>query len=174
MTGKNILGIDIGSNSVGSCWIKPDNQKVYMGVSVFPAGVEESDQKRGNPKNQTRRETRSQRKTIARRAISKAKLRKFLQEQHWIPTENSELRVWESTEKYNPWLLRKKGLTEPLQPFEFGKILLHLLNGRGAWWTDILDEEQADEKVTDKEEKELRQKVQTTKEQMVYGLEMKT
>ena len=53
-----ILGLDIGTNSVGSAWIDTDSKTIAMGVSVFPAGVEDSGDKRGEPKNQARRRQR--------------------------------------------------------------------------------------------------------------------
>ena len=71
--------------------IKFNNKQISVGSSVFPAGVEESDKKRGAPKNQARRETRCQRKTLARRGISKAKLRKFLMDNDWMPSEPDQI-----------------------------------------------------------------------------------
>ena len=59
-----LLGLDIGSNSVGSAGIDTDKQLIQMGVSVFPAGIEESDTKRGAPKNQSRRTKRSHNATL--------------------------------------------------------------------------------------------------------------
>lgn len=38
-----LLGLDIGSNSVGSAWVDTDKKLIRMGDSVFPAGIEESD-----------------------------------------------------------------------------------------------------------------------------------
>jgi CRISPR-associated endonuclease Csn1 len=162
----NYLGIDIGSNSVGSAWIDLKNKQISMGASVFPAGVEESDEKRGAPKNQARRESRGQRKTLARRGISKAKLRKFLMEVGWMPSEPDRIAKWEVLEENNPWLLRQKGLSEELSLHEFGKILLHILNGRGAWWSDNLEDDEEDLEQANDDEKFLKEKVQTTKQLM--------
>ncbi|MHC4444259.1 MAG: hypothetical protein ACYTA5_16805, partial [Planctomycetota bacterium] len=72
------LGLDIGTNSVGSAWVDTEREEISLGVSVFPAGVEETDTKRGSPKNQKRREKRSQRRSIARRSGRKRALRGFL------------------------------------------------------------------------------------------------
>ena len=44
-----VLSLDIGSNSVGSMWLDRKTGKIATGTSVFPAGVEESDDKRGDP-----------------------------------------------------------------------------------------------------------------------------
>ncbi len=46
-------------------------QQITVGVSVFPAGVDETDEQRGAPKNQKRREKRSLRRSLARRALRK-------------------------------------------------------------------------------------------------------
>jgi CRISPR-associated endonuclease Csn1 len=68
------LGLDIGSNSVGSAWVDTETRIVEMAVSVFPAGVEESEAKRGNPVNQKRRAKRQQRRSLARRSRRKRRL----------------------------------------------------------------------------------------------------
>ena len=80
-----VLGLDIGSNSVGSACIDPATGHVTTGVSVFPAGVEESDEKRGDPKNAKRRMTRRTRITLARRAQRKRELRQKLIEAGLLP-----------------------------------------------------------------------------------------
>ena len=62
------LGLDIGSNSVGSSWFDDGTGSLVTATSIFPAGVEESDDKRGDPKNVKRRNTRHTRVNLARRA----------------------------------------------------------------------------------------------------------
>jgi len=124
-----ILGLDIGSNSVGSAWIDTEKEAVYLGCSVFPAGVEDSEDKRGAPKNQARRTCRGQRRQVARRAALKRRLRKILLEHGLCPKTPMELREWESN---NPWQLRKRGLDYELTPHEFGRVLLHMAQRRGA------------------------------------------
>lgn len=160
----NYLGIDIGSNSVGSAWVNPDKRQIFMGSSVFPSGVEESDDKRGAPKNKARRDDRGQRKSLARSAIAKAKLRKFLMEIGMMPLEADQILHWETGENNNPWLLRKKALYEQLNPYEFGRILLHMLNGRGAWWSDILEDEDEESEGISDDDKVLKEKARTTKQ----------
>mgnify|MGYP000477655232 CR=1 FL=1 len=135
------LGIDIGSNSVGSAWVDTDTQRVHAAASVFPAGVDEQEDKRGAPKNQARRQTRSQRRTIRRRARRKRVLVRFLVHRRLLPADPAELnRVL----NLNPWHLRRKALAEPLSPFEFGRIVLHLAQRRGAVGvtTDPVDPEE--------------------------------
>lgn len=124
------LGLDIGSNSVGSAWIDTDRREIHLGVSVFPAGVDERDEKRrGAPMNQARRQTRSQRRTIHRRAARKRRLVRFLLERGLLPRESGKM---QEVFDLDPWLLRGRALNEPLTPHEFGRILVHLAQRRGA------------------------------------------
>ncbi len=132
-----ILGIDIGSNSVGSAWVDTETHQITVGASVFPAGVEESDEKRGAPKNQARRNSRSQRRSIARRAQRKHQMRTFLLDKGWMPTNSDSQKGW--FDRLNPWLLRKEGLWRPLSELEFGRVLLHLVQRRGASWMQETD-----------------------------------
>ena len=144
-----ILGLDIGSNSVGSAWIERRTGRVTTGVSVFPAGVEESDEKRGDPKNAKRRMTRRTRITLARRAQRKRELRLKLIEAGLLPaTEGEFKRLLEETD---PWELRRRGLDEALSPFEFGRVLLHLAQRRGALGLRVADadEDEASEAAKD-------------------------
>lgn len=123
------LGLDIGSNSVGSAWIDTDQREIHLGASIFPAGVDERDDKRGAPMNQARRLSRSQRRTIHRRAARKRRLVRFLMERGLLPRECGKM---QEVFDLDPWLLRGRALNEPLTPHEFGRILVHLAQRRGA------------------------------------------
>jgi len=133
------LGLDIGSNSVGSTWIDLKNKRIKLGDSVFPAGIEESDMKRGAPKNQARRGYRSQRKITMRRSDRKHQIRRFLLDKGWMPKDEKEEKKW--LEKLNPWIIRKEGLERDLKPIEFGRVLLHMAQRRGAYGFDVDEEE---------------------------------
>ncbi len=124
-----ILGLDIGTNSVGSAWIDLEREEVRVGVSVFPAGVEQKDEGRGAPKNQVRRQKRSLRRSLARRSTRKRKLRMFLIDHGLLPANPAEMKEIFATD---PWNLRRKGLRAQLTPHEFGRVLLHLCQRRGA------------------------------------------
>ncbi|MBB3207444.1 CRISPR-associated endonuclease Csn1 [Rhodopirellula rubra] len=123
------IGLDIGSNSVGSAWVDEDKQEIEVGCSVFPAGVEDSDKGRGAPKNQDRRQKRSARRNIARRSQRKRNLRKFLIEVGLLPRDRESA---EALFRQDPWQVRRLGLTESLTPHQFGRVLLHLAQRRGA------------------------------------------
>lgn len=131
------LGLDIGSNSVGSAWITRHEGHLATATSVFPAGVEESDDKRGNPKNVKRRMTRHTRVNLARRAQRKRDLRLKLRCVGLLPADEADFeKLLQTTD---PWILRQKGLREQLTPHEFGRVLLHLAQRRGALGLKIED-----------------------------------
>ena len=124
-----VLGLDIGSNSVGSAWVDTDERLIRMGVSVFPAGVDETEDKRGEPINQKRRGARSLRRSIQRRAGRKRQLRQLLTAAGLLPSDHGELKRLFDT---NPWHLRRDALERELTPYEFGRVLVHLNQRRGA------------------------------------------
>ncbi|MBI1338355.1 MAG: hypothetical protein GC164_15540 [Phycisphaera sp.] len=139
------LGLDIGSNSVGSAWLDSATGDLTTGISIFPAGVDESDDKRGEPKNAKRRMTRRTRITLARRAQRKHLLRSALVEAGLLPSDEAGFKsLLDSTD---PWALRRKGLYEALTPYEFGRVLLHLSQRRGALGLKIAnpDDPEADD-----------------------------
>lgn len=147
------LGLDIGTNSVGSAWIDLKQHKMRMGASVFPAGIEESDTKRGAPKNQARRGARCQRRSIERRAKRKHQMRSFLVQKGWIDTDE---RKWLGM---NPWILRRDGLKRELSPYEFGRVLLHLTQRRGAFGFDSDSDE-------DKEQGKIKEAISHTRQEI--------
>lgn len=127
---RYVLGLDIGSNSIGSAWIDLQTGHIETGLSVFPAGVDETDDKRGDPKNVKRRMARRTRITLARRASRKRELRALLIDRGLLPRAEADFR--ELLEKTDPWQLRRDGLDRVLTPHEFGRVLLHLSQRRGA------------------------------------------
>ena len=104
--------------------------EIVLGVGVFPAGVEETTEGRGDPLNQQRRMKRSLRTNVERRAVRKRKLRRFLVEQGFLPAGDLEFAAL--LEAANPWHLRRDALTRALTHHEFGRILLHMCQRRGA------------------------------------------
>ncbi|MBX3407573.1 MAG: hypothetical protein KF869_12505 [Phycisphaeraceae bacterium] len=127
---RHALGFDIGSNSVGSAWIDRQTGEVDIGLSIFPAGVDETDETRGEPKNVKRRMTRRTRITLARRSARKRELRLELIAHGLLPSDAATFQTLLQTT--DPWTLRRKGLDHALTPHEFGRVLLHLAQRRGA------------------------------------------
>ena len=143
------LGLDIGSNSVGSAW-RDEAGNWTTATSVFPAGVDESDDKRGDPKNAKRRMTRRTRITLRRRAERKRLLRLKLIETGLLPADAQGFKVL--LETTDPWALRTEGLDRALSPYEFGRVLLHLSQRRGALGLKIADAEEEGEEPADADE----------------------
>ena len=147
---RYVFGLDIGSNSVGSATIDLESGEIIAGVSVFPAGVDESDDKRGEPKNAKRRMTRRTRITLARRSERKRELRLTLIGAGLLPKDETGFKAL--LEATDPWALRRKGLDEALTPHEFGRVLLHLAQRRGALGLRIADPEEGEEESADAKE----------------------
>lgn len=131
---KQILGLDLGSNSLGWALLEEQNNKpteiIDLGVRIFTKAVEE---KVPTPKNQKRRDMRLGRRVIQRRAARKQKMLNYLISLDLLP---SSLSSRFNTEKQlnelgDPYQLRVKALDEQLTPHELGRILLHLVARRG-------------------------------------------
>lgn len=140
-TSQFVLGFDVGSNSVGSAGLV--NGQIVTGTSIFPAGVDESDDKRGDPKNAKRRMTRRTRITLARRSQRKRELRRALIDAGLLPKSEAEFK--KLLDESDPWELRRKGLDHPLDPSDFGRVLLHLAQRRGALGLKLADVEEGEE-----------------------------
>jgi len=139
---SRVLGLDLGTNSLGWALIEADNKShgkvIDAGVRIFQEAVEA---KSRTPKNQARQQARSARKRLARRGRRKQVLRESLQEMGLLPSNNDEL---DQLMQQDPYILRTKGLDEKLSPFQLGRALYHLNQRRG-----FLSNRKADKKDTD-------------------------
>jgi len=143
MSTRYTLALDIGSNSVGSMWFDRKTGSITTGTSIFPAGVDETEDKRGDPKNAKRRMTRRARITLRRRAERKRELRLKLIASGLLPNTAHEFKaLLQSTD---PWTLRREGLDKPLTPHQFGRVLLHLAQRRGALGLHIAEVEDGED-----------------------------
>ena len=79
---KKILGLDLGSNSIGWALLKENNGKpvgiINLGSRIFTKAVEE---KTPTPKNVKRRNARLSRRVIQRRARRKLRMLNYLLQQ---------------------------------------------------------------------------------------------
>jgi CRISPR-associated endonuclease Csn1 len=134
------LGLDLGSNSIGWALVNEEQGKLLAaGVRVFPEGVDRDQQGGEQSKNEQRRIARGMRRQIARRARRKQLLRKalveagLLPELALLPRETPERVAWETEQfqRASPYNLRRRALTERLDPHEIGRVLLHLNQRRG-------------------------------------------
>lgn len=149
---KYILGIDLGTSSVGWAVIKADengnpNGILDLGVRSFRAG-KEGDIERGKDelRNLKRRQARLARRQIKRRRRRKMKLFMHLQKSGLLPagdkteviyTIDNEIRK-KYEERYGKdanykhlYLLRANALDEKLPPYWFGRAIYHLGQRRG-------------------------------------------
>ena len=158
-----VLGIDLGTNSLGWAVVglidgEPANL-IRAGVRVFDAGMEgniESGQEQS--KNLKRREARSHRRQLWRRARRMTKtfnlLRKFgllpegdastpekrqdlinaldntIRSSGWFKAKASS-GAYPEPEQTLPYILRAAALDEPLEPHFLGRALYHLAQRRG-------------------------------------------
>lgn len=137
------LGLDVGTNSLG--WGLVSNDADGDATSLVDAGVrifqEAVDAKTREPKNKARQRARAARRILARRKQRKSKLRNFLIRHGLLPQELSghpqpevllnALDKLDGTANGNPYLLRKRGLDEPLTLPQLGRVLMHLCARRG-------------------------------------------
>ena len=126
---KLILGIDMGIADIGICLMDELNQEiVLMATHLFNCPR--------NPKDQTslastRRQARSQRRNIARRAARKRHIRKILIAHGLIPEDATA--EWFSVRKgeQDNIQLRVKGLGEILSCRELARVLYAFASRRG-------------------------------------------
>lgn len=131
---KRVLGLDLGSNSLGWALLEEQNGKVNrfidIGSRIFSKAVEE---KTPTPKNVKRRDMRLGRRVLQRRARRKQRMLHYLVSLNLLP---AELQGHTQPEVLlnkigDPYQLRTKALDEQLTSFELGRVLLHFVARRG-------------------------------------------
>jgi len=159
-----ILGLDLGSNSIGWACIDPEKKQIIaMGSRVFKEGVNRDNKGGETSKNTTRRLARQSRTQYFRRADRKQKLKEVLQLAGMFPTSPAEVSEYlNSQEKYNPYDLRKKGLDEQLSKLELGRALYHL-NQRRGFKSSRKSGDSKEAGVVAQETAELQEKIDATK-----------
>lgn len=185
-----VIGLDVGTNSLGWSLLRFDKnnqpkQIIDSGVRIFQEAVEA---KTRTPKNQARQAARSARKVIARRRQRKLKCRNLLIQGGWLPPmlkghAQPEIIFNEIDRDVTPYGLRAAGLYKKLQPYEFGRVLMHLCMRRGfqsnrkSLLGDLADDyadfmqiaADDDVKPKDKEEGAVKVGIQSTKDAIQAG-----
>lgn len=133
-----VLGLDLGPNSIGWALIESEfdsngrriaeRRIVSAGVRVFEEGVERDTKGAEKSKNQTRRQARGARRIHQRRAMRRDRLVRVLQGAGLLPVESD---AFEEIIRKDPYELRARALDEKLEPFEIGRVLLHINRRRG-------------------------------------------
>ena len=129
---KKILGLDLGSTSIGWALIKEsdDNRRevIRMGCRIIPLDSDEKnsfEQGKSFTKNQERRQFRTMRRNNFRYKLRRAYLLQELKE-HGMWDENLLHIAREQL-----WELRAKAVTEKISFTELGRVLYHLNQRRG-------------------------------------------
>ena len=149
---KKILGLDLGTNSIGWALIDRDTQKILgMGSRIIPMGTDKADYERGVgiTKNADRRVARTIRKMGKRYKLRRNKLLFILHELNMLPkqfqfkngipeaTKLQELEllpIKEGTlqlDSLQHYELRVNALTNPIDLQDFGKIIYQFNQLRG-------------------------------------------
>ena len=124
------LGIDLGTNSIGTALIKLDEQGVpcgilHMGSRIF---TDNRDPQSGEAPAVTRRLARAMRRRRDRYLRRRGRLLETLTKEGLFPKKPEERK---SLEFFDPYALRTRALDERLEPFEIGRALFHINQRRG-------------------------------------------
>ena len=132
---KYILGLDLGSNSIGWALLKTNNAGkptglVDLGSRIFNKAVEDKTPK---PKNEKRRDSRLARRVVQRRARRRQRMLNYLVRLNLLPTNLKDSSQLEKilNELGDPYCLRAKALDSSLGGYELGRVFLHLVQRRG-------------------------------------------
>lgn len=127
---KYRLSLDLGTNSCGWCLLEldDDGNAIHItatGVRIFSDGRNPKD---GSSLAVMRRGPRQMRRRRDRYLGRRDRLMTALIKHCLMPQEESARKALENID---PYLLRAKGLDEPLSLFEFGRAIFHLNQRRG-------------------------------------------
>src|SRR5690606_16693903 len=141
---SKILGLDLGANSIGWSVLDTELKQILRsGVRIFPAGLNDFDTNKEQPKNAARRDARQLRRQIYRRKMRKQLLLKRLIDYDMVPLTIQELNqckrddVFPTSDAFrkwismNPYSLRSAALREILSFHELGRIFYHMIQRRG-------------------------------------------
>jgi len=123
---KYRLGLDMGATSLGWAVYDIDTQRLIdTGVRIFDDGREDKSKASLCVK---RRQARSSRRLTNRRHMKMQELLRILTGLNLFPEIKEEK---ERLKCQNPYFLRKKALDEQLEPYELGRVFLHLAKRKG-------------------------------------------
>ncbi|MFR9543240.1 MAG: type II CRISPR RNA-guided endonuclease Cas9, partial [Rikenellaceae bacterium] len=130
---KKVLGLDLGSASIGWAVISEDNEStpsiVAMGSRIIPMSTDDANeftQGQAISKNAKRTTTRTQRKGYDRYQLRRENLTSFLRERDMLPSEELI-----KLHKIELWNLRAQAVYEQLSLEEIGRVLYHINQKRG-------------------------------------------
>ncbi len=169
---SKILGLDLGSSSVGWAFIEETDAKSEirkLGVRVIPYTGDEKDQfTKGQAIsiNKDRTLKRTARKTIYRYKQRRESLNNFIKENNFLSDEFQIMNI-SSLELFG---LRAKAAKEKIELFELGRILLHLNQKRGYKSSrHSSSEEESGKKISDYLQELKERKEEIEKENITIG-----
>lgn len=125
----HILGLDLGSNSIGWACIDKKNKRILgMGSRVFKEGVNKDSKGKEVSKNEARRLARQSRRQYDRKKLRKDMLIEILQKHGMFPDSNGAI---DDFFMLDPYSLRKDGLDKKLSKLEIGRVMFHINQRRG-------------------------------------------
>lgn len=136
---KRILGLDLGTNSIGWALVNEANDKdetseiVKLGVRVNPLTVDEkSNFEKGRPlsTNADRTAKRSARRNLQRYKLRRKELVKILKENHFVDDYTPLTEIGKNT-THQILFLRAKAATEKIALEDLAKVLLAINKKRG-------------------------------------------
>ncbi|MCX6140338.1 MAG: hypothetical protein NTX15_05835, partial [Candidatus Kapabacteria bacterium] len=124
-----ILGLDVGSNSLGWAIVDPaEGSIIAMGARIFAAGVDNLNGENEESRNVQRRLKRQLRRQYERSRQRRNALRLYLMQNGMLPVDSE---AFDLIIKTDPYELRKKGLDEKLTLIEIGRCIDHINARRG-------------------------------------------
>lgn len=126
---KYRLGLDLGTNSIGWCMLRLNNN--VEPVAVIKAGVRIFHDGRTNdkvPLAVERRNARSARRNLDRKISRRNHLLNKLVKYGLLPENESERKALSIL---NPYELRNRAVNEQIELYKLGRILMHLSKRRG-------------------------------------------
>jgi CRISPR-associated endonuclease Csn1 len=133
-----VLGLDIGTSSVGWALVEEQNgspQSIKAaGARIFPTGVN-IDPASGKNESRAvdRRAARQRRRMLDRRQMRKTSTARILRRAGLVPAgkPSYDKPEWKKVLTLDPYQVRVKALDQPLTAFEFGRAIFHLCQRRG-------------------------------------------
>lgn len=143
---KYRLGLDLGTNSIGWCMLRLNNDNepvavIKSGVRIFHDGRNE---KTKEPLAVVRRNARSIRRNLDRKISRRNHLLNTLIKYYLLPSNEAERK---NLAVLNPYELRSRAVNEKIEIFELGRILMHLSKRRGFKSNRKVDKEESSGKI---------------------------
>lgn len=125
---KKILGIDLGTNSLGWALVSAQEKLLDGGVIIFPKGNNE-DPKSGKESSYSQMRTayRGARRRLYRRRLRRKRLLDLAQKYFQLEGES----IYQNSDPLTLYKLRYEGLERILSPAEFFRVCLYFAKKRG-------------------------------------------